>query len=436
MAGGSSGGGDADGTIPEKHRSAVETIVAVTGASEDEAYFVLKSCNYDVDETTNKLLDSPFETFTSKAKKKSDAKKAQPKPMAEPKRPIQGGRDFGSRGGRGDGSRGGGFGMSGRGGMGGGPRVDGGPRARPMFASAVPVAPPSGNHGGEMWGAPSAPPAQRAPSGGSDARAPLYNRAGPAVPAAQGDGWDTPSSLSAPPVPPAPIRPPPPPITAGSGRSVADILKASTSNTSYHNPQPPTEPAPQTTAAPALTSFLSAFQAQDNIPKGVSNSWSSKPKAEEPAPSASTQARYNGQQAEVAPYPSKQALPPAIAPETTAAAEESAAAPPPSMHSAKLQFGDFGSGFGDGFGDGLVAGVHGLVIDSSAAPNAAAPPKAAPDSAGAGFKPNKAAPPTAFSMPSSSSPFSFLQLSASQPAEAAPPARGKAAAAFAAAPAP
>eukprot|EP00959_Pyramimonas_sp_CCMP1952_P238579 4985379-Pyramimonas_sp.AAC.2 len=74
-------------------------------------------------------------------------------------------------------------------------------------------------------------------SGGSDARAPLYNRAGPAVPAA-GDGWDTPSSLSAPPVPPAPIRPPPPPITAGSGRSVADILKASTS-TAYHNPQPP-----------------------------------------------------------------------------------------------------------------------------------------------------------------------------------------------------
>eukprot|EP00959_Pyramimonas_sp_CCMP1952_P276087 5771144-Pyramimonas_sp.AAC.1 len=56
-----------------------------------------------------------------------------------------------------------GFG-SGRGGMGGGPRVDGGPRRPPMFASAVPVAPPSsGSHGGEMWNGPSAVPAQRGP---------------------------------------------------------------------------------------------------------------------------------------------------------------------------------------------------------------------------------------------------------------------------------
>eukprot|EP00959_Pyramimonas_sp_CCMP1952_P276088 5771144-Pyramimonas_sp.AAC.2 len=106
---GASSGSDADGVIPDKHRSAVETIVAVTGASEDEAFFVLKSCNYDVDETTNKLLDSPFETFTSKAKKKSEAKKSQPKPtMVEPKRPVTGGRDYGSRDRRNDGSRGGG----------------------------------------------------------------------------------------------------------------------------------------------------------------------------------------------------------------------------------------------------------------------------------------------------------------------------------------
>jgi hypothetical protein len=50
--------GEVDGRMPAKWASEVEAIKAVCGGDTEEIYHVFKSCNYDVDLTTNTLLDS------------------------------------------------------------------------------------------------------------------------------------------------------------------------------------------------------------------------------------------------------------------------------------------------------------------------------------------------------------------------------------------
>lgn len=368
--------GQAEGSIPETHRKTCEAIKAVTGATEEEIFFVLRTCNYDANEATTKLLDSPFETFKSKAKKKSDAKKAKPKTeLAESKRPISGGRDLGSRGGRGDRGGGGGYGGSSRGGyMGGDPSRDGGYRSRPPVSATAMTAPVKQ---GLPWSQPGAMPAEVPAT-----RAPLYNRTGSGAPASAGDGWDAPqSSVPSAPTVPSTIRPP---IAVGSGRSVADVLKGTSGQPSYstQQPAPPSDQglgqssAPDS-AAPVFDSFLSSshFQAQDNLPKGM-NAWSAKPKTAMPHPSAST-AQYNGHQAEVEAFHEEQTASVAASLAEIQVSDENIAAMPPSMQSAGLQFGDFGGDFGD-FGAGFGPDPNAFAATANASPMSSFVQPAAP----------------------------------------------------------
>ena len=55
---GRSGDGDDGDKIPAAHLASCLAIKAVTGGSEEEIYHVLKANNFDVDLTTNTLIDS------------------------------------------------------------------------------------------------------------------------------------------------------------------------------------------------------------------------------------------------------------------------------------------------------------------------------------------------------------------------------------------
>eukprot|EP00238_Polyblepharides_amylifera_P005490 CAMPEP_0196581060 /NCGR_PEP_ID=MMETSP1081-20130531/32196_1 /TAXON_ID=36882 /ORGANISM="Pyramimonas amylifera, Strain CCMP720" /LENGTH=327 /DNA_ID=CAMNT_0041901151 /DNA_START=144 /DNA_END=1123 /DNA_ORIENTATION=+ len=234
--------------IPKAYISACETIKAVTGGTEEEIFHVLKSCNYDVEETTNKLLDSPFETFQSKGKKKkntSDAKKAMPKPMPMydgPSGPRRDGRGPRSRDDYGRDSRGPprGYGGGGRGGTYSSQARDEGfhPRSHPT------------SHSDELiWDSQPLSSASQGEPMSSGEQRPLYSRM-------SGDNGSGPSIMSAPLAPaPAPIRPLG--VAQPGQRSVADVLKGH--------------------AAPSLASSISG-------PSGFSSNPNSLP----PPPSAST----------------------------------------------------------------------------------------------------------------------------------------------------
>lgn len=55
---GRGGAREDDGMVPSAHAVSVEAIKAVCGGDSESIYHVFKSCNFDVDLTTNTLLDS------------------------------------------------------------------------------------------------------------------------------------------------------------------------------------------------------------------------------------------------------------------------------------------------------------------------------------------------------------------------------------------
>mmetsp|Transcript_10849 Transcript_10849/g.20637 ORF Transcript_10849/g.20637 Transcript_10849/m.20637 type:complete len:845 (+) Transcript_10849:201-2735(+) len=385
---GSSRLGESD-MIPSAHKDACFAIKAVTGASEEEIYHVLKACNFDIDQTTNTLLDSPFETFQSKGKKKKgtmEAKKAMPKSVPldvnQHRRPMSGGPGNPSgRGGRG--------GRSGMGGPGGRGASDRGPprdnAIRGGYRGGPGGPPPHTNTSadGVSWDGPAksviaVPRSSSSAPGAGDQRVPLFSRGvGPAG-ASEGASWDGPPHSQAPPEASPATQPPPPPapirpmgVAQPGQRSVADVLKGNLNQSVPNASSFPQDsmnqesssqnmraPAPAS-ASPGFNSLMSSFpNQQSSMNKEVAGgAWAANAKPSAPPVSA------EGVASSLA--------------EMRVHEEEASGMPMPS------QFGDFG-GMGGDFGSGFGGGGFGSASDATTANDAqAAPPPPTGPAAGA-----------------------------------------------------